>query len=616
MTAREIIPNEKEKYNDFIVSSKNGHIFQSYEWGEIKRGDGWQPIRLIVEDNGRIKAAVCVLKKEIFGYSIFYAPRGPAVDYGDSETLSFLINEIKKLASIHKAVFLQINPDIPQDDEFAKRILKERGFLSIEKHGLFRLTQPKYVFRLSLRANQDEIYGRFSSSTRKNINIAERKGVSVECRDDVEGLKIFYGLLKETGRRKNFLIRPFDYQYRIYKEMVSAGSAKVFLAKYNGEYIGSRLVFIFGNKCWDMYAGSSVKYPEARANYSLVWHIIKWAKEKGCVWFDFRGAGAWNIKEHPERGIYEFKSRFGPDLCGFIGDYYLVFLPRLYFLYEKGEAFPEKILRNFLKLRKAIKIMGSKEDKGKKYSNSVLEKYGREEEIKEYSLSISGIGLGYEEKIISKHFTAPGRILDIGCGAGREAISLSKKGFEVVGIDFQPKMVEEAKRNAEAMNVKIEFSVMDACKMDFPQDSFDYILMVGSLVCWIPYRKNRITVLEEVWRILKPGGKLIMSAPSKNRSFKHKLYFFVMDSWRRFLRSSGIPSLEPGDRFTYKVSGNRKISGGKAFLHMYSMKEAIEDIEGAGLTMVECRSREEIIKDTDMPLKREKDYFIYYAAKK
>lgn len=617
MRVKEIFDNERKRYDEFVASSPNGHIFQSYEWGEVFKKGGWHPIRLIVEDGNEIKAGISILKKNLlFGYSIFYAPRGPIVDYQDEEIFIFLLNEIKKRAFSHRAIFLQINPDIPQDNNFIKDCLKEKGFLNIEKYGLFRLTQPRYVFRLNLQRDLEEIFQGFSKSVRKNIRIAEKEGVSVESKNSIEGLEIFYKLLKRTSKRKNFLIRPYQYQYRIYQEMVTRGLVEIFLAKYKDEYVASRLIFIFGNKSWDMYAGSNDKYPEIRANHLLVWEVIKFVKEKGCIWFDFRGAGAWDVPEHLERGIYEFKRRFGPDLCGFIGDYYLIFSPFIYSLYEKGEIFLQEIMKVFLKIKNNIKKFFSEKEREKKYSNLVLEKYGKEEEIKEYSLSLWNLGLGYEEKFIEKHFTEKGKILDVGCGAGREAIPLAKKGFEVIGIDFQPKMIEEAKKNTEIFKVKVEFLVMDACKLDFPDNSFDYILMLGSLLSWIPYRKNRVQTLRNAKRVLKTGGKVIFSVPSKNCHFKYKLYFSVVDNWRRFLKLFGISYLEPGDRFVNKVSGNRKISEGKTFFHMCSMEETIKDMQESGLTLIECKSREEIIKEIETPHRREKDYFIYYVARK
>jgi len=68
-----------------------------------------------------------------------------------------------------------------------------------------------------------------------------------------------------------------------------------------------------------------------------------------------------------------------------------------------------------------------------------------------------------------------GRVLDIGCGAGRHSLYLQKKGFDVVGIDNSPLAINVCKsrglRNAKIMSIE---------DIDFKQNSFDTIIMMGN----------------------------------------------------------------------------------------------------------------------------------------
>ena len=138
MISRLISPNKQKPWNDFVINASNGHIYQSYEWGEVMRHSGWKPLRLIVEDQEEIKACVSILMKKIplLPWSIFYCPRGPVVDYQDSRTFKSLMEGIEMVASSNNAIFLQIVPHALSEDDQITRALRKQKFKKIEKHGL------------------------------------------------------------------------------------------------------------------------------------------------------------------------------------------------------------------------------------------------------------------------------------------------------------------------------------------------------------------------------------------------------------------------------------------------------------------------------------------------
>src|SRR3990167_11235828 len=108
MVTKEITENRQEEWNRFVAESPNGHFFQSFEFGEIKSTLGWKPIRIVVEDEGGIKAAISILKIKIpiIKSSIFYAPRGPVINFRDRELLHALLKGVREAAQRENAVFL------------------------------------------------------------------------------------------------------------------------------------------------------------------------------------------------------------------------------------------------------------------------------------------------------------------------------------------------------------------------------------------------------------------------------------------------------------------------------------------------------------------------------
>lgn len=99
-----------------------------------------------------------------------------------------------------------------------------------------------------------------------------------------------------------------------------------------------------------------------------------------------------------------------------------------------------------------------------------------------------------------------GRILDVGCGNGNLFSLLPDGKYELFGVDFSENMIVEAKMNCSN---KATFSVADAEKLPFESDTFDIIVCNASFHHYI----HPDTVLEEMHRVLKDGGKLLIGDP-------------------------------------------------------------------------------------------------------
>src|SRR3954447_17258871 len=60
------------------------------------------------------------------------------------------------------------------------------------------------------------------------------------------------------------------------------------------------------------------------------------------------------------------------------------------------------------------------------------------------------------------------KVLDVGCGTGEHTILLTRLGYDVLGIDFAPQAVEQARANAAAKGVDARFEVADAMNLGEP----------------------------------------------------------------------------------------------------------------------------------------------------
>lgn len=120
-------------------------------------------------------------------------------------------------------------------------------------------------------------------------------------------------------------------------------------------------------------------------------------------------------------------------------------------------------------------------------------------------------------------------VLDIGCGAGGKSLYyLSLGANSVTGIDVVAKYKDEAYALQSELGLTgFKFYVEDASKMSFPDNSFDTVIMNDAM----EHVAKPAEVLNEVYRVLKPGGKLYVNFPPYNHPFGAHLSDVIGIPW-------------------------------------------------------------------------------------
>ncbi len=109
------------------------------------------------------------------------------------------------------------------------------------------------------------------------------------------------------------------------------------------------------------------------------------------------------------------------------------------------------------------------------------------------------------------NFTPEDVILDLCCGHGRHSLELARRGFKNIhGLDRSRYLIRKAKSQANKEGLIVKFREGDARKMSYQDDNFDFALILGNSFGYFETIKDDLRVLKEVFRKLKPHGKVLI----------------------------------------------------------------------------------------------------------
>lgn len=134
------------------------------------------------------------------------------------------------------------------------------------------------------------------------------------------------------------------------------------------------------------------------------------------------------------------------------------------------------------------------------------------------------------------------KLLEIGFGQGTDLIQYALGGADVTGVDLTENHYKLATENFKLRNLKAELHHRDAAVLPFPDNSFDKVVSFGVL----HHTPDIQVCVDEIYRVLKPGGKLVLSLYHRN-----SLYY-----WTTLLLKEGIFK---GKLFTLGFDGLKAI---------------------------------------------------------
>ena len=371
-----------EEHDEFVKNSPQTNLLQSSDWAKIK--DNWGNERLGVYQDQKLVAVASILIQPLpLGFTMLYIPRGPIMDYQNSELVAFMLQSIKTYAKTKRAVFAKFDPSLflrkgliaqeAKDQEATLAIIQSLKECGVEWVGrtedMGETIQPRFQANIYKEYFTED---QLSKSTKQAIRTARNKGVEVIF-GGTELLDEFAALMKKTEARKGIHLRGKDY----YEKLLTtyAGQSYITLSRINlaqrlaslkeeleknqaeasrfnektkpgkidnnrqekerlEEEIqflnqelkdGQEIVSLSGTLTLEFGGTSENVYAGMDENFRRYQPAILTWYETAQHAFD-RGADWQNmggVENHLDGGLYHFKSKFNPMIEEFVGEFNL-----------------------------------------------------------------------------------------------------------------------------------------------------------------------------------------------------------------------------------------------------------------------------------------------------
>lgn len=215
----------EQEHDAFVTAHPLCNLLQSSKWGLVK--ENWKRAIVGVKQGDTLVASCMVLIKPLpLGFTMFYTPRGPVMDYEDKELVSFTLSALRKYARKHRCLFITFDPPLHCNDYTIKEANEDRNpqihamIQTLESCGaifkgfskdLAATIQPRY--HANVYACED-FENSLSKSCKKALTTVKKKMIEVTPHH-MDGVERFAAVMHCTEERKQIHLRDEDYFRRL-----------------------------------------------------------------------------------------------------------------------------------------------------------------------------------------------------------------------------------------------------------------------------------------------------------------------------------------------------------------------------------------------------------------
>ena len=303
----------KDDWNHCLNQFKDKNIFQSYEWGELKKSEGWEVLHIIVTDNETLKCILLaqVLTKKVMGIKIAWCPGGPIVQCDNSNNGIDALEKFQEVIFEEKIFNLRCKPymlDISKNQKIFSNISKSTYSFTSSKSILLKIV------------SDDEFLQQVKKKHRYSIKQSEKSGLTWKRCSSSDTAKVFSSVHDEMQENKNLKLPIIDIA--VFEKILNANKDNVsrlftFAGFENNNPVSVCLISILGNKAFYHYAASTERGRELSASYGMIYNLVRELKNLSIAELDFGGVST----DESSSGVDFFKHGFNGQVFNKIGEF-------------------------------------------------------------------------------------------------------------------------------------------------------------------------------------------------------------------------------------------------------------------------------------------------------
>lgn len=351
LAVRDVTADPASRWDAWLAASPGGgHWMQTHAWGEFKRGHQWEPVRVLLEDGGKVVGAAYIglHRLPVLG-SLAYCAKGPWLDWTNAGHVEAFFTGVRTVLRGRRVFALQIEPEALETDERLKEQLATLGLRRYWTNHQFKTTMV-----VDLTPDDAGLQARMSQTARRYIRAGQRAGVQVVEEVSAEAQEAFYDLFTITSERDGFFLRPRRYMRRYWQQIIDAGYGRFLFARKDGENLAAMFLTNFNGKIWYKDGVSQEVGQKVHATYVLQWAAMQWGKAHGATYYDMVAIpdpDQLENRDHEMWGLYDFKRKFGGEVREFVRAYQQPYLRRTAALWRRLEPL---YYRAYMKLKRDV----------------------------------------------------------------------------------------------------------------------------------------------------------------------------------------------------------------------------------------------------------------------